>query len=81
MQIKINPEIDQALQRIAQAKAVSVETLVEEALQQLIECESEDYQQRVKNALSVVGRYRFGSTELAENHDSYFADACSNSQK
>ncbi|MEN3001792.1 MAG: CopG family transcriptional regulator [Armatimonadota bacterium] len=75
MQVKLSQELEQALREIARRRSISVESLIEQAIRQLVAQEAESYQQRVQKALSVVGKYRFGITDLAENHDTYFAEA------
>ncbi len=79
MQVELSKEVVRILEQIAQRRSMSVRELVEQAIQQLIDRETETHQQRVERALSVVGKYRLGVSDLAENHDFYFAESVSES--
>ncbi len=64
------------LRELAIAQGRSVADLIRESVDRYVQSELPiDREELKRRALAVVGRYRSGVGDLAENHDKYFAEA------
>ena len=75
-QIQLTEAQAEVLKRLARERRVSMAALIREAVDELVSRGSER-DVRWERAMSVVGKYRDreGATDVAENHDRYFAEA------
>ena len=71
-QIQFREEQVRALKRRASQRGVSLSELVREAVDRSLE--SEETEARWQRALSVVGRFRSGHSDISERHDDYLAE-------
>lgn len=76
-QIQLTERQDAELRRRARESGKSISAVVREAIDGL--GATDDMAERWRRALSVVGKYRDieGKTDVARNHDKYFAEAVS----
>jgi hypothetical protein len=74
-QIQLTETQAARVRQLAERRGVSMATVVREAIDQVLE--GDEYQARVRRALSAIGKYRDreGATDVAVNHDKYLADA------
>jgi plasmid stability protein len=71
-QVRLTETQFAALRERARGSGRSMAALVREALDAWV---AKDRAHRVNKALAVVGRFRSGLGDLAENHDEYFVEA------
>lgn len=76
MHIDLTEEQKRRLTEIARSRSTSVESLIEEAIRRFLQ--QDDYESRAQRALSVVGKYHLGASDLADNHDKYYVDSAGN---
>lgn len=73
MQVQLTAEQAEALRSEAYERRTSIAAIVREAVDaHLVDDRRDEARQR---ALAVVGRYRGGGENVAEEHDRYLADA------
>ena len=76
-QVQLTVEQYKALKNLATRRQVSVAELVRQSVDMLIESsESISKEERIRRALSIVGRFHSGEkgANISENHDDYLAD-------
>ena len=61
------------LKRLAAERGVSMAALVREAIDHSLENDDEDA--KWERALSVIGKFHSGASDVSERHDDYLADA------
>jgi hypothetical protein len=71
VQIQLEPEQLEALRRLARRRNTSVAGVVRDAVQDHLDREGEEGRRR--RALSVVGRFRSGRTDVSERHDQHLS--------
>jgi len=75
-QIQLTEKQAEALHRIARQRRVSVAHLVREGVDRVLaQPQPVDREELVRRALSVVGKFHSGLTDVARNHDDYFVEA------
>ena len=72
-QIQLTEDQAEQLKAAAAARGVSMAQLIREAVDQALAASS--YEARWRLALTAVGAFRSGETDVAVNHDKYLADA------
>jgi hypothetical protein len=72
-QIQLTEEQVARLRRLALSRGLSIAALIREAVDRLEEDAEGDA--RWRRSLSVVGKYRGGSENVAEDHDEFLVDA------
>jgi hypothetical protein len=74
--IQLTSEQEEALRRVAEMRQKTVEDIIAEWVQRLLE-ESADnhWGNRRSRALNAVGRFRSGKRDVSEKHDKYLAEA------
>lgn len=75
-QVQITPETDAALAQVAAKRHVSEAQIMREALTTYLarNGHEETREERVRRAMSVVGIFRSGLTDVSERHDDYLAE-------
>jgi len=74
--IQLTPEQEEALRRVAEMRQKTVEDIIAEWVQRLLEeCVDTDWENRRARALNAVGRFRSGKRDVSEKHDKYLAEA------
>ncbi len=68
-QIQLTEQQARALRELAAEKGVSMAELIRQAVERVIEENERD--EKWRRALSAMGQYRSGLTDVAENHDKY----------
>lgn len=75
-QIELTPEQEKALRQLSERYHRSVEDLLQEWVQRLVEqAPNADWETRRTRALGAVGRFRSGKRDVSEQHDAYLAEA------
>jgi hypothetical protein len=73
--IELTAEQEEALRRLAESSHRSVEDVIGEWVQKLVEESADiDWQIRKARALGAVGRFRSGHQNISEQHDQYLAE-------
>lgn len=76
LHIELTSEQEEALRRLAEKTHRSVEEIVREVLQTLLQDTAQtDWESRKARALGVVGRFRSGKQDVSEQHDQYLTEA------
>jgi len=71
-EIELTPEQWERLNTIARERCMTVSQLLDALVNQaLAENAPEDWEERKRRALSVVGQFR-GASDLSQNHDEYW---------
>jgi hypothetical protein len=74
--IQLTSEQEEALRRVAEMRQKTVEDIIAEWVQRLLEeCVDTDWENRRARALNAVGRFRSGKRDVSEKHDKYLAEA------
>ena len=75
-QIELSDTQMAALERLAQARNISVAGLIQESIHDLIQCadRSPYTPEQKQRALHIIGRFNSGLGDLAKNHDVYFLE-------
>ena len=74
--IELTSEQEEALRRVAEIRQKTVEDIIAEWVQRLLEeCVDTDWENRRARALNAVGRFRSGKRDVSEKHDKYLAEA------
>jgi hypothetical protein len=74
--IQLTSEQEEALRRVAEIRQKTVEDIIAEWVQRLLEeCVDTDWENRRARALNAVGRFRSGKRDVSEKHDKYLAEA------
>ena len=76
--LKLTAEQETALRRLSDERGTSLEDRIQRSIDEFVERQRQAERARaamVAAALSVVGRYESGLTDVSENHDKYFADS------
>jgi len=74
--IELTSEQEEALRRVAEMRQKTVEDIIAEWVQRLLEeCVDTDWENRRARALNAVGRFRSGKRDVSEKHDKYLAEA------
>ncbi len=74
-QIQLKEEQSARLRQIAAAEGVSVAELIRQSIDAYLQTWAEpSYEDMVRRALTVVGKYAGGMADMAENHDRYLAE-------
>ena len=68
-QIQLTEEQARALKALAAHRGVSMAEVIRQAVEQIIE--QSERQERMRRALSVMGRFRSGYTDISVEHDKY----------
>ena len=68
-----------ALEKLAETRNISVETLLQESIGNLIQSANQaPYTETQKQrARDIIGRFKSGVNDLSQNHDNYLSDALS----
>lgn len=74
-QIQLTEEQADALKKLAEKRRVSVAELVREAVERLLKEHDEREQEKWRWALSLVGAFRSGVSDISVNHDKYLDEA------
>ncbi|HRQ42616.1 MAG TPA: ribbon-helix-helix protein, CopG family [Chloroflexota bacterium] len=74
-QIQLTEKQSHILKQRAIEEGVSVAEVIRRSINVYIHAETEiDTEERKRRALSVLGKYDSGLTDLSENHDKYLAE-------
>jgi hypothetical protein len=74
--IQLTSEQEEALRRVAEMRQKTVEDIIAEWVQRLLEeCVDTDWENRRASALNAAGRFRSGKRDVSEKHDKYLAEA------
>jgi hypothetical protein len=74
--IQLTSEQEEALRRVAEMRQKTVEDIIAEWVQRLLEeCVDTDWENRRARALNAAGRFRSGKRDVSEKHDKYLAEA------
>lgn len=73
-QVQLTREQATALKALAAKRGVSMAELIRQSLTTLLEGGETARQSRRERALSVVGRFRSGSSDISARHDDYLAE-------
>jgi hypothetical protein len=74
--IELTSEQEEALRRVAEMRQKTVEEIIAEWVQRLLEeCVDTDWENRWARALNASGRFRSGKRDVSEKHDKYLAEA------
>jgi hypothetical protein len=74
--IELTSEQEEALRRVAEMRQKTVEDIIAEWVQRLVEeSVDSDWENRRARALNAVGRFRSGKRDVSEKHDKYLAEA------
>ena len=74
--IELTSEQEEALRRVAEMRQKTVEDIIAEWVQRLLEeCVDTDWENRRARALNAAGRFRSGKRDVSEKHDKYVAEA------
>jgi hypothetical protein len=74
--IELTSEQEEALRRVAEMRQKTVEDIIAEWVQRLLEeCVDTDWENRRARALNAAGRFRSGKRDVSEKHDKYLAEA------
>ena len=74
-QIQLTEEQSRFLKRLAAERDVSVASLIREAIERLKDSkDGPDREELKRRALSVVGMFRSGKSDISVNHDKYLAE-------
>jgi len=74
--IELTSEQEEALRRVAEMRQKTVEDIIAEWVQRLLEeCVDTDWENRRARALNAVGRFRSEKRDVSEKHDKYLAEA------
>jgi hypothetical protein len=74
--IELTSEQEEALRRVAEMRQKTVEEIIAEWVQRLLEeCVDTDWENRRARALNASGRFRSGKRDVSEKHDKYLAEA------
>jgi hypothetical protein len=74
--IQLTSEQEEALRRVAEMRQKTVEDIIAEWVQRLVEeSVDSDWENRRARALNAVGRFRSGKRDVSEKHDKYLAEA------
>jgi hypothetical protein len=74
--IELTSEQEEALRRVAEMRQKTVEDIIAEWVQRLLEeCADTDWGNRRARALNAAGRFRSGKRDVSEKHDKYLAEA------
>jgi hypothetical protein len=74
--IQLTSEQEEALRRVAEMRQKTVEDIIAEWVQRLLEeCVDTDWENRRARALNAVGRFRSGKRDVSEKHDKYLGEA------
>jgi predicted Ser/Thr protein kinase len=76
-QIQLSQQQLNALRRLAAERGVSVAELVREGVDTVLQGVSKISEEKRRRALSVVGKFHSGRSDLSTRHDDYFAEASS----
>jgi Arc/MetJ-type ribon-helix-helix transcriptional regulator len=71
-QIQLTEEQAEGLKKLAAERGVSMAELVRQSVQRLLEEREQD--EKWRRAMTLVGRYRSGLTDVSVNHDKYLFD-------
>lgn len=74
-QIQLTEEQAHALRELAVRQGVSMAELIRRSVAATLERESAEYEERWKRAMSVVGMFASGLSDVSENHDKYLEEA------
>lgn len=74
-QIQLTEEQARDLKKLAARKGISMAELIRRSVADTLKRESAEYEERWKRALSVVGMFDSGLTDVSENHDKYLEEA------
>jgi predicted DNA-binding ribbon-helix-helix protein len=75
-QIQLTEEQSQHVKEIAERENISMSEVIRRVVDDwLLTHRSIPPEERKERALSVIGRFRSGCGDLAENHDAYLAEA------
>ncbi len=81
-QVQLTDEQSAALKEISARSGRSVSDLVREGVEGVIaRSASPSREELVRRALSVVGKFSSGKTDISRNHDDYFVEAILASKK
>jgi len=74
--IELTSEQEEALRRVAEMRQKTVEDIIAEWVQRLLEeCVDTDWENRRARALNAAGRFRSGKRDVSEKHVKYLAEA------
>ncbi|MFH1437813.1 MAG: CopG family transcriptional regulator [Pseudomonadota bacterium] len=75
-QIQLTEKQAEELKRMAAIRGVSMAELIRQSVEMLLNSsKSVGLEERRRRALSVIGRFRSGITDLSERHDKHLAEA------
>ena len=75
-QVQLSEDDLAELRRLAAEEGVSVSALVRRGVKQVLESRKKPSREELwARAMSVVGKYRSGKTDVAQRHDDYLAEA------
>lgn len=76
LHIEITPEQEESLRQLSERHHRSIEELLREWLQRMVEQDANaDWESRKTRALKAVGRFRSGKRDVSEQHDAHLAEA------
>ena len=71
-QIHLTEEQAHALREVASRRGLSLAELIRQAVERLLE--EDERKRRWQRALSVIGRYSSGHSDISEEHDRFLAE-------
>lgn len=75
-QVTLTDEEAERLEELARDKRVSLDDVIHDmVVEQLSRASELTMAEKRRRSLEVLGKYRSGVTDLAENHDKYLAEA------
>lgn len=73
-QVQLTEEQVKALRELSRAQDRSMSAIVRDAVDEAIRHRGMSRRERMERALSVIGKYNSGFTDISERHDDYLAE-------